>query len=119
MNLEIGSDSSVICETPCDIRIQERLYPGTKAYIGPGGDNAPGAREVVIYVKGKNGKKGELNENPKAANIGQGNIIHANILAPNGTLLIEEGCKIKGAFVAKDVDIGQKTEVELDSFFQE
>jgi hypothetical protein len=117
MNLDIGSDSSVICEAPCDIRIQERLYPGTKAYIGPGAGGF--SRDVVIYVAGVNGRSGGLNENPKAADIGQGSIVNANIYAPNGTLLIEEGCTMKGAFVAKDVVVGQKTVVDLDSFFQE
>ena len=117
MNLDIGSDSSLICETPCEIRIKNRLYPGTKAYIGP---EARGfARDVVIYVAGENGKNGDLNENPKAADIGQGSIVNANIYAPNGTLSIQEGCTIKGAFVAKDVVVGQKTTVDLDSFFQE
>jgi hypothetical protein len=117
MNLELGSDSVIVCQDPTIIRIKERLYPGTKSYLGPQAGSTITAGDIKIYVNGTNGKKGGLNDKPKAAQIGEGNTIKANIYAKNGTLLIEEGCNLEGSFIAKDVSVGQKSVVNFKGAF--
>jgi hypothetical protein len=111
MNLTMGSDSRLVCEGETTIRIAGRLYPGTKSYIGPEADSRVKLERIRIFVNGENGKKGRLNDNPKAAEIGEGTTVKAIIYAKNGTLLIEEGCVLKGIFIAKDVIVGMKTVV--------
>ena len=120
-NLYMASNSTLLCDSWTEIRILERLHPGSKSFIGissQGISNQWGAKDVVIYVAGQNGKKGFLNSVPEAAVIGEGSNIHANIYAPNGTIRIKEGCEVTGSFVAADVAIGQKVSVSLDSYFQ-
>lgn len=120
-NLSLGSDTMVRCENPTTILIAERLYPGTKAYVGPILEKYDpenfSAKDVVIVVEGENGKKGTLKENPKAAEIGEGNTMRANIYVPNGTLITGEGCQLTGCFVGKDVVIGMKTSVWEENGF--
>lgn len=111
LNLTMGSDSRLVCEGETTIRIAERLYPGTKSYIGPEAGLGLRADQVKIFINGENGKKGGLNDKPKAAHIGEGTTVKAIIYAKNGTLLIEEGCVLKGIFIAKDVIVGMKTVV--------
>jgi hypothetical protein len=117
MNLELGSESILVCENPTTIRIKERIYPGTKAFLGPQATSTVTARDITIFVNGTNGKKGGLNDKPKAAHIGEGNTVKANIYAKNGTLLIEEGCILEGSFIAKDVSIGQKSVINFNGAF--
>ena len=116
-NLTMGSDSRLVCEGETIIRITDRLYPGTKAFIGHAADSGVGANQIKIFINGKNGKKGGLNDKPKAAHIGEGNVIKANIYAKNGTLQIEEGCFLTGSFVGQHVFVGQKTVVEFNGGF--
>lgn len=117
LSLTMGSDSRLLCEGPTIIRIADRLYPGTKAFIKPTANSGVGADQIKIFINGENGKKGGLNDKPKAAHIGEGNTVEANIYANNGTLLIEEGCFLKGSFIGKDVIVGQKTVVEFNGGF--
>jgi hypothetical protein len=122
MNLYVGSNARVLCDDYTEIRIQERLQPGSKSIIGissEGTSKGLSAGDVVIYVHGQNGKKGLLNSVPEAAVIGEGSTVKANIYVPNGTLRIKEGCDITGSFIAEDVAIGQKAKVYLDSYFQQ
>lgn len=121
-NLTLGTGSSLICEKTTQLRIEGRLSTGSKVYLGPYPVAPPPApeqpvgglraRDVKVYIAGRDDKKKGI-----AAAIGEGNIIRANLLAPNGSLAIEEGCRIEGSFIAKDVIIGQKTEVHLDYGF--
>jgi hypothetical protein len=115
-NLFMGSNSQVLCDDATEIRIFERLYPGSKSFIG--GSGGISASNVVIYVAGQNGKKGFLNSVPEAAVIGEGSIVKANLYAPKGTFRTREGCDLTGSFIAQDVAIGQKNNVYLDSYFQ-
>jgi hypothetical protein len=117
MNLELGSGSVVVCQDSTIIRIEDRLYPGTKSYLGPQAGSTITAGDIKIYVNGTNGKKGGLNDKPKAAHIGEGNTIKANIYAKNGTLLIEEGCILEGSFIASEVSVGQKSVVNFKGAF--
>jgi hypothetical protein len=85
--------------------------------LGPSSDSSLSAKDVFVYVHGINGKNGELRSNPKAAVIGVRNTVKANIFAPNGTLWIREGSDVTGSFMGKDVIIGVKAEVKLESAF--
>jgi len=114
-NLTMGSGSSLICEGPIMLNILERLYPGTKSYIGP--SDGEDATKVTIYVAGKNGKKARITDKPLAAEIGQGNTILARMYVPNGTLKTGEGCTLKGAFVAQDIEIGSGTVIHEQSAY--
>jgi hypothetical protein len=116
-SLKLGPKASLTCNTPTEIRIKERLYPDLMAYLGPSSDSPLSAKDVFVYVHGINGKNGELRSNPKAAVIGVRNTVKANIFAPNGTLWIREGSDVTGSFMGKDVIIGVKAEVKLESAF--
>jgi len=118
-NLNLGSKSSLICHGPgpTEILIQNRLTPGSKSYVGPSPDATLSAKDVVIYVGGINGKHGGLRSNPKAAVIGLANQVKANIYAPNGTLWIMGKSNVQGSFIAKDVIVGSKTKISMESAF--
>jgi hypothetical protein len=125
-NLSLGSGSQLLCLGACEIRIDNHLFPGTKAYLGPSPVSPPPAgdhsgtrpRDIIVYVAGTDGKvkknKATL-KNPEVAIIGEGNTIRANVYAPNGTLLIREGCQLEGTFTGHNVVIGKKATLWLDS----
>jgi hypothetical protein len=118
-NLNLGANSQLVClgPGPTEIRIKQRIYPGLKAMIGPTPQSGLSAKDVFIFVGGINGNTGELRALPKAAVIGIENVIKANMYVPNGTLWIREGSVVEGSFIAKDVIVGVKAKVKLNSAF--
>jgi hypothetical protein len=116
-NLYLNEKSSVVCsgsvEKPTRILISQRLNPGSNAKI-----NAQGlAKALKFYIAGTNGNIMDLISLPKAAEIGLGNVVKANIFVPNGTLWIGAGSDITGSFIGKGVIVGIGTKVSLDSAF--
>jgi hypothetical protein len=116
-SFNIGNKASLICLAPTEIRIKERMYPGNNAYIGPSQGSALTAKDVIFYIGGTNGHMLNLLSLPKAAEIGQGNVVKANMVVPNGTLWINTGSDITGSFIAQGVIVGVGTKVNLESAF--
>jgi hypothetical protein len=116
-NFRIGNNASLICLGPTEIRIKERLHPGNNAYIGPLQGSALTAKDVVFYIAGTNGNILDLLSLPKAAEIGQGNVVKANIVVPNGTLWIYTKSEVTGSFIAQGVIVGVGSQVSLESAF--
>jgi len=111
--LDIGDKSSVTCVAASEVRIKDRLYPGTNAKINAQGS----AKNLKIYIEGANGSILNLLALPKAAEIGPGNVVKANIYVPNGTLWVNLGSDITGSFIAKGIILGVNAKVSLDSAF--
>ncbi len=117
-NLDLGDlNAKVLFQTPTDLIINNRLGPGKSAVIGPEVGSGISANDIRIYVNGINGGTGNLGATPKAAQIGETNTLQANIYAPNGTVLIKQGTVAEGAFIGKDVKIGQNVQVTINSGF--
>lgn len=114
-NLSLGTKSQLRITAPTEVRIAERLEPGQKVTIGPAEGSGLDAADLHVFVGGINGKTGKLGGSPKAAVIGQKNVVTATIYAPNGTLWLKQNTRARGAFIAKDVHVGQKVEVWLES----
>jgi hypothetical protein len=82
--------------------------------IGPAGATASvTASEIVFYVAGTDAQS----KFSLAVNISPKSSVKANIYAPNGTLLLNSQTQATGAFLAKDVTIGQQGTVALKSAF--
>lgn len=116
-SLTLSEKSSLVCIAPCSIRVKERLSWSEKVTVGPAEDAAITAGDIVFHVGGKNGSDGLLASTPKAVFIGEASRVSANIYAPNGTLQALGECTLEGAFIARDVQIGQETTVKLNSGF--
>ncbi len=119
-NLKVGSGSKVLFQAPTELVINNRLQPGSWAYIGPDCEAKKAglsAKDIHIYVNGTNGNSGIIADRPRAAVIGRSNCVKANIYAPNGTLWIRLYSKAEGAFFGREVRIGIRTQVTLDNGF--
>lgn len=117
-DLVVGSiHSKVLFRGPTELIIKDCLRSGVDAFIGPEKGAEISAKDIRIYVKGIHGKHGKCVAHHKAAVIGEHNTVTANIYVPDGTICIKEDSSIKGAFIAKDVEIGEAVHVTLDSAF--
>jgi len=77
--------------------------------------------------KAKKSKKGDekaadqtlaaerFKSSPKAVIVGEQAIFQASVYAPNGTLLLRGKVEATGGFIARDVEVGVKTKISLDS----
>ena len=101
---------------PAEIRIAGKLGVDQRSYLGPA-PSATGltAKDIVIYVAGQNGQSGTLGADPKAAVFGQITTLKANVVVPNGTLLLRQRTEATGAFFGKWVQAGQQVKLTLES----
>jgi len=115
-NLALGdSNSSVLFQGATDLIVNNRIEPGSAAYIGPSEGSGITANQVWIYVNGANGGSGGPSATPRAAVIGYNNQVRANFYVPNGTIWVKAGTVFEGSVTARDVLIGSNVEVSLSS----
>lgn len=114
---EINSGNSVdlFFDAPSIIRVADKLRISQNSNVGS--ENGVAASEIIFYVNGVNGNSGNLGATPRAVNTGINSNISANIYAPNGTIWIRKNSDLVGAFIGRDVILGDGATVTLDSFF--
>jgi hypothetical protein len=119
-SLKLDKDASLICLGPATILIAEGLEGHDEIYIGPYANSGISAADIVIYIGGIEeikGKKKKPKPKIKKVKIGKKSKVMANIYAPNSTLEIGNECEVEGSFIAKDVIVGERVKVSLDSAF--
>lgn len=116
-NLNIGNNANLFVTAPTEIRLANRLESGQGAVIRPTRTSGLDASDLIFYIAGINGKNGDLNKTPRVATIGHNNELAASMYVPNGTLLLNQGTEARGAFIAKDVQVGKNVQVWLESAF--
>ncbi len=102
---------------PTEIRVAGKLMIDLGSTVGPAAGSGVTAADIVFYVAGINGTSGNLWALPRAARLGIGSKVRANVYAPNGTVWIRQRSEARGAFLGRDVLLGRKAEVTLDSAF--
>lgn len=115
-NLQMGDKCKLLFKGPSKVIIKNRFESGANPVIGPQTSSVK-AKDLVIYVKGKNGTGGSLNAEPKAATIGIRHKLGANIYAPNGTIWLKARGTAKGAFIGKDVMVEFYVQIAHSSAF--
>ena len=86
--------------------------------IGPAAGSDLTAHDVVFYVGGINLRRGTIGSHLKSVQIGVSSTVRANVYAPAGAIWLCEGTEGTGAFVAKDVEVGVRVTLTLDSAFE-
>ncbi len=112
--LDLGPWSRVECDSPCEIRLQQRLEPGAHSYLGPTPGSDMGAAGVTLIVAGQNGGSGTCGALPSAATIGHHSTVRARLFVPHGTLQLRHHTVATGTLVARDVLIDHHVEVQKD-----
>ena len=115
--IDFGLSTELRFQAPSEVRVEGKLAIDQGSFAGPGAGSGIGAADVVFYVAGVNGATGNLGATPKAAKIGIGAEVHANLYVPHGTLWLRQNSHSTGAFLARDVDLGIGARVTLASAF--
>jgi len=96
------------------VRVRNGLSGDNESYFGP---PATGTRanptDILFFVQGTNAESKftySVNISPKSTVIG-------TIFAPNGTILLNQQSVATGAYIAKDLHIGQQVKISLASAF--
>jgi hypothetical protein len=95
---------------PTEVRVAEQMTIGNGFVVGPVDSDPLKAGKIVFYVA-------SASMRPVAVDTGNGGTLFANVYAPNGTLILDNGTNAIGAFLAKNVDVQNGTQVALESFF--
>jgi hypothetical protein len=117
-NLNTRDNATILFDAPSTIIIQQKLDTDQDSYVGPQAGSGVGAKDIVFHVAGINGGNGQFDATPKAVQFGLRNTVAANAYSPNGTLWLRQGTVATGAFIARDVIVGEQVEVTLESAFE-
>ena len=120
-SLDIRQHAKLLFAGASEVRVKNELDTDSNAYIGPAPDTDVLPRQIVFYVEGTDDKgrphPGDEELAQTVAQFGQRNTVLANVYAPNGTILLRANTEAIGAFIGKQVHIGQRVELTLDSGF--
>ena len=110
-SLSLGSAARVEALGPVQIRVGGRLSIATGAFVGAAPGATLRAAELRIEVSGADAASGASGA---AASIGSGALMTAIALVPNGTLVFGTGVIARGAFLARDIDVGSGANIAFD-----
>ncbi len=116
-SLNTGAKAKLLFDSPTEILIGGKLDTDENSYVGPQDGSGIGAADIVFYVAGSNDNNGNFGATPKAAQLGLKNTVLANFYVPNGTLWLRQGTVATGAFLSRDVIVGEQVQVTLESAF--
>ena len=113
--LDGGESNQLLFQSESEVRIKEKFGAGKESYIGPEDTTTLSASDIVFYVEGINGDSGNMGATPNAAEVGEEIKVKANFYVPNGTIWLRKNSEVEGAFIGKDVKVGEGTKVKLKS----
>jgi YVTN family beta-propeller protein len=127
-SLDVDQSATVLFHAAAEIRIKTELDTGatSKLVLDPSVTGLT-ASQIVIYVAGIDGVchhdgidagDGDIG-GPVAAHIGEGNVVQANIYAPNGTVWLKSNTQAAGGFIGFHVRIGIGVQLTLNSAFMQ
>lgn len=122
LTLDIRQEAKLLFKGPSEMRIKNEMDTDAKTIIGPDA-SAPTlqASQIIFYVQGTDDQghpaDGDPNVTPTAVDIGERNTVVANIYAPNGTVKLRANTTATGAYIGKQVLIGERVELTLKSAF--
>ena len=112
----IGQNAKLYFSAPTEIRIAGRIQIDQNGFIGATpGVNTVTARNILIYVAGVNGSNGAITASPKSVMLSQNAVINANLIAPNGTIQMDQKMTGTGAFIGRWVNVSQLATFKLES----
>jgi len=113
-NLRLKANSSLLFSAKSEVRISGWINADNATVIGPSSSTGSvTSSDIVLYVGGSD----DASSSSYTVNISPKSSVRANIYARNGTLLLNQETQATGAFLARDVIIGQKVTVALKSAF--
>ncbi len=112
-----GANIKLLFDAPTEVLIDGKFDTDENSFVGPLDGSGLVASDIIFYVAGINGNNGNLGATPKAAQLGLGNTVSANFYVPNGTLWLRQGTEASGAFLARDVNIGENVQLSIESAF--
>ncbi|HJP31884.1 MAG TPA: FlgD immunoglobulin-like domain containing protein [Candidatus Latescibacteria bacterium] len=108
---DAGDFTTTYFEGPTQLLVKERFQVSKQSVFGPDPQSQISATDILVYVEGINGINGNVGSTPKAAKIGLGARLQANVYAPNGTVYLRQNSNSTGAFIGKWVIVGIGAEV--------
>jgi hypothetical protein len=106
--VSIGDGATLMIEGPTEIRVAGRVAIGRGAYVRPSGNLlGVGDGSVVLHVLGGNATTRTATTG-SAVEIGVGAILHAYVVAPNGTIRVARNAVTMGSLIGRVVDVGQQ-----------
>lgn len=114
----VAQNSRIFFNAASEVRVAGRVSVGQLSIVGPAPTaTALRSRDIVLYVAGQNGSTGTLAATPKAVVFSQGSLLRLNIVAPNGTVQMDQATAMSGAVFGKWVSTGPFSLFSLDSRF--
>lgn len=119
-------DARVLFSGPATLCVANTFQTRSDVFWGPQNDvTTLSGADIQVYVNGADlheddtrHSREDFKRNPKrnaVAQIGKKNIFFGQVMALNGTLEIEKATQVNGAYIARDIIVGQNSVVTKDT----
>lgn len=116
-SLTVERDARVVFAAASTVRVAEKVLLEERTGLEPQSGSGLAGSDLVLHVAGIDGSTGALGETPTAFETGVDAVLHANVYAPNGTVLLRARTTLTGAVIAKHVQTGADGVVDLAAAF--
>jgi len=113
-SLLIKSGGSLVFDGPVELHIRYGFAADNSTFVGPANGLSTTAADLRIYSSATD-KESRFNY---AVSISPKSALSANINAPKGTIWLNQGTRVTGAFAAQDILISNDVQVRLATAFQ-
>jgi RHS repeat-associated protein len=110
LSIDAKKFSSLSFEAVSEVRIQQTLRTKKASFVGPATGSNLNAEDIQFFIEGT-----DDGSTPRTAKFGQSNSVDAHFYVPNGTIWLKKGTVASGAFFAKNVIVGQNTDVSEET----
>lgn len=114
-SLALKSAAQLLCAGPAktEVRILRGVTADNNSVIGPSASSAIAPSDIILYVAATNAQSGCTS----AMLLSPRTILRANVMAPNGTVVLNQYVNAVGAVFAKDIVVGHDAELTLGTAF--
>ncbi|KAA3647647.1 MAG: hypothetical protein DWQ07_01300 [Chloroflexi bacterium] len=105
--LNVGAQAAVLCQNPCEIRVQGGAVFENNSKLGPQDTASLSSRDIQLFVAGIPPLIEGRSVEATGATFGASCEIIANIYAPNGLLALQDRTNVTGALIGRWVELGQ------------
>ncbi|MBI5149746.1 MAG: right-handed parallel beta-helix repeat-containing protein [Candidatus Omnitrophica bacterium] len=122
----VDEDARVLFSGPATLCVANTFQTRSDVFWGPQNDlTTISGADIQVFVNGTDTyenpgrhSREDFKKHPKrdaAAQIGKKNVFFGQVMALNGTLEIEKAAQVNGAYIARDIIVGQNSVVTKDT----
>lgn len=114
-SINMAKSAQLLFNGAAKVLVRNAVSTNNSSFVGPSEEAQISAKDIIFFIEGADGAADV--DNDPIFSTGTKSNIYANVYAPNGIIRLGNQSHATGAFIARDVWVGNSVQVTLDSAF--